>query len=312
VPSLQNPSNGEARPFTVATVPHLPPGFTETFTSRFVEVDDLVLHAVVGGDGPPLLLLPGWPEFWYSWRTLMPTLAERFTVVAADHRGVGASDKPATGYDAVTLADDMAALMTGLGYDRFAVAGEDVGMIVGYALAARHRDRVTHLALDEALLPGLTPSPPLFGDTATNSYLWHIPFNRVLDVNERLVSGREEIYFGHQFASKAGSPDAIPSYAVDLYVEALRDPAALHASFEFFRVLMSEESAEQFQRWQQEGPLTIPVLAIGGERSTGAGIEHVVRQVAEDVTGLVIPGAGHFLLEEAPDAITKALLDFLG
>lgn len=312
MPALQTHSNGDAPPFTVSTVPNLPDGFTATFASRIIEVNDIALHAVIGGDGPPLLLLPGWPEFWYCWRNVMPVLAERFTVVAADFRGMGASDRPADGYDAGTLADDMAALMTRLGYDRFAVAGEDVGMIVGYALAAKHRDRVTRLAVDEALLPGLTPSPPLFGDAATNEFLWHIPFNRLHDINERMVSGREEIYFGHQFASKAGSPGAIPSSAVDVYVDALRDPDALHASFEYFRTMMSEQSAGQFLAWQKEGPLTIPVLAIGGERSTGAGVEQVLRQVAQDVTGLVIPGAGHFLLEEAPDAIAKALLEFLG
>ncbi|WP_405810729.1 alpha/beta hydrolase [Streptomyces sp. NBC_00210] len=296
-------------PFTVSDVPHLPAGFTDTFTSHTVKANGLALHAVVGGDGPPLLLLPAWPQFWYGWRLVMPALAERFTVVAADIRGVGASDKPATGYDAATLADDMAALMTGLGHDRFAVAGYDLGMIVGYALAAGHRHRVTRLAVAEAILPGLSPSPPLFMDPATNEFLWHFAFNRLQEINERMVADREEVYFGHQFASKAAAPDAIPPYAVDVYVDALRDPAALHASFEFYR---AQQSAEQVLHWRQEGPLTIPVLAVGGALSSGPGVEDVMRQVADDVTGLVIPGAGHFLPEEAPEAMTRALLDFLG
>ena len=98
-------------PFTVDAVPHLPADFGDTFTSRTAEVDGVALHAVVGGTGPALLLLPAWPQFWYGWRLVMPALAEHFTVVAADLRGMGASDKPATGYDAVTLADDMAGLM---------------------------------------------------------------------------------------------------------------------------------------------------------------------------------------------------------
>ncbi|MFE9445311.1 alpha/beta fold hydrolase [Streptomyces sp. NPDC006602] len=291
---------------TVDTVPHLPPGFTDTFTSRFVDVNGVAVHAVVGGDGPPLLLLPGWPQFWYCWQLVMPALAEHFTVIAADHRGQGASDKPATGYDMATLADDLAGLMAGLGHSRYAVAGIDVGMISGYALAASHREHVTRLAVVEAILPGLSPLPNLLSDPAINKFLWHFSFNRLQDINERMVAGREEIYFGHQFATKTASPDAIPPHAVDLYVEALRDPAALHASFEYFRA----DNAPLILGWQKEGPLNIPVLAIGAEFSTGASVEQVMRQVAGDVTGLVVPGSGHFVTEEAPDAIAKALLDF--
>ncbi|KAA9376807.1 alpha/beta hydrolase [Microbispora cellulosiformans] len=295
-------------PFTVTGVPHLPDGFTDTFTSRTVDVGGLTLHAVTGGTGPALLLLPAWPQFWYGWRLVMPALAEHFTVVAADVRGVGASDKPATGYDTATLAGDMAALMTGLGHERFAVAGHDLGMIVGYALAAGHRDRVTRLAVGEAILPGLSPMPPLLMEPALNEYLWHFVFNRLRDVNERMVAGREEIYFGHQFASKAATPDAIPPHAVEVYVEALRDPAALHASFEFYR---AGEGVAQIAALAA-GPLTIPVLAAGGERASGEAVEQVMRKVAVDVTGVVAPGAGHFLPEEAPEWTARTLIDFFG
>lgn len=294
-------------PFTVTDVPHLPDGFTDTFTSRTVDVDRLTLHAVTGGNGPALLLLPAWPQFWYGWRLVMPALAEHFTVVAADVRGVGASDKPATGYDTATLAGDMAALMTGLGHERFAVAGYDLGMIVGYALAAGHRDRVTRLAVAEAILPGLSPMPPLLMEPALNEFLWHFVFNRLRDINERMVAGREEIYFGHQFASKAATPDAIPPHAVEVYVEALRDPAALHASFEFYR---ADEGAAQIAALVAAGPLTIPVLAAGGERSSGQAVEQVMRKVADAVTGVVAPGAGHFLPEEAPEWTARTLIDF--
>lgn len=294
-------------PFTVTDVPHLPDGFTDTFTSRTVDVDRLTLHAVTGGNGPALLLLPAWPQFWYGWRLVMPALAEHFTVVAADVRGVGASDKPATGYDTATLAGEMAALMTGLGHERFAVAGYDLGMIVGYALAAGHRDRVTRLAVAEAILPGLSPMPPLLMEPALNEFLWHFVFNRLRDINERMVAGREEIYFGHQFASKAATPDAIPPHAVEVYVEALRDPAALHASFEFYR---ADEGAAQIAALVAAGPLTIPVLAAGGERSSGQAVEQVMRKVADAVTGVVAPGAGHFLPEEAPEWTARTLIDF--
>jgi pimeloyl-ACP methyl ester carboxylesterase len=238
----------------------------------------------------------------------MPELARHFTVIAPDLRGTGASDKPATGYDAATLADDMAGLMTALGHERFAVAGYDIGMMVGYTLAATHRDRVTKLAVGEAILPGFSELPPLLMPPEVNETMWHFVFNRLHDINERMVAGREEIYFGHQFASKAATPEAIPQSAVDVYVDALRDPAALHASFEFYR---AGESADQILACHAEGPLRIPVLALGGEHSLGASVEQVMRLVATDVRGLVIPGAGHFLPDEAPGAVVDALLDFL-
>lgn len=303
--------NTDTAPCTVSEVPGLPQAFADTFTSHLVDVDGHRLHAVVGGNGPAVLLLPAWPEFWYGWRLVMPTLAQRFTVVAADLRGVGASDKPAIGYDAATLADDMAGLMESLGHDRYAVVGHDLGMIVGYALAARHRDRVTHLAVGEAILPGLSPSPPLFADEMSNEMLWHFAFNRLGEINEKMVAGREEIYFGHQFTSKAATPDAIQEHAIETYVAALRDPAALHASFQFYRELMSPETSAQMVGFQQEGPLKMPVLALGGAQSLGAGVEQMMSQVADDVAGVVLPD-GHFPHEESPAETAQAVLEFLG
>ena len=115
-------------------------------------------HVVIGGDGPPLLLVHGWPENWYAWRLVMPELAKDYTVIAVDQRGIGLTEKTADGYDAATLADDLAALMTKLGHERFAVVGHDTGDVVCYALAADHRDRVERLAVAEI------PGPPGVGD----------------------------------------------------------------------------------------------------------------------------------------------------
>src|SRR5215218_2476832 len=185
--------------------PHLPPGFTKTFTSRYIDTGEVRLHAVIGGDGPPLLLVHGWPQNWYAWRLLMPALARDFEVIAVDQRGIGLSDKPQDGYDTSTLADDLVALMDALGHQRFAVVGHDTGYFIGYALAADHPDRVDRLVLAEIPGPlGATPSPPLFVPEPINNKLWHFAFNRVDEVNERLVRGREDVYFGYEFAIQAG------------------------------------------------------------------------------------------------------------
>src|ERR671911_2372899 len=148
-------------PGSVSGAPNLPVGFTATFTSHYIDTDELRLHAVIGGEGPPLLLVHGWPQTWYAWRLLMPQLARDFEVIAVDQRGIGLTDKPRDGYDTGTLAGDLVALMDELGHERFAMAGFDTGMFIAYALAADHPDRLDRLVLGEAFVPGVSPSPPL-------------------------------------------------------------------------------------------------------------------------------------------------------
>ena len=215
---MNSPSFPEG-PGSVSGAPNLPDGFAGTFTSRYVEAGGLRQHVVTGGDGPPLLLVHGWPQTWYAWRLVMPGLARDFSVVVPDQRGCGLSGKPEDGYDTGTLAADLAALMDALGHRRFAVAGHDTGMWIGYALAADHPGRVARLAVAETPLPGVSPSPPLFASAHLNNALWHFAFNRLAAVNDQLVAGREEIYFGWQFATKAARP--LPDYAVRHYIDTL-------------------------------------------------------------------------------------------
>ncbi|WP_052183780.1 alpha/beta fold hydrolase [Streptomyces sp. 303MFCol5.2] len=281
----------------------LPDGFLDVFTSRLVEVNGLRLHAVTGGDGPALLLIGGWPQTWYAWREVMPALARRHTVVAVDSRGAGLSDKPDDGYDAGTLAADLVALMAALGHDRFDVVGHDIGTWTGYALAADHPERVGSLAILEAVIPGLTPSPPFFGPAAVNLKLWQFGFNRLTDLNEELVRGRERLFFGYQFAKKAATPDAIPAYAVDVYVDAITaDPRALRASFAYYRAQNEQRSRTR---------LTLPVLALGGAVWSGANAAQTMRLAADDVTGVVLDDCGHYPAEEQPARFVEILEDFL-
>src|ERR1700754_4255596 len=148
-------------PGSASGAPNLPAGVTGTFTSRFVDAGGLRLHAVTGGGGAPLLLVHGWPQTWYAWRMLMPSLARDFSVVAVDQRGIGLSDKPRDGYDTGTIANDLVALMDALGHQRFAMYGTDTGMPSAYALAVDHPDRLERLIVSEAPIPGVSPSPPM-------------------------------------------------------------------------------------------------------------------------------------------------------
>jgi pimeloyl-ACP methyl ester carboxylesterase len=294
---------------TILEAPNLPDGFSDTFTSRFIDSGDVRLHAVIGGDGPPFLLIHGWPQTWYAWRLVMPTLARDFEVVAVDQRGIGLSDKPHDGYDIGTLANDMVALMDALGHQRFAVYGTDVGMPVAYALAADHPDRVDRLVVSEAPLPGISPSPPLFLPPQLNARLWHLAFNQLpAEVNEALVRGREEVFFGAEFAASAGTKK-LPDEAVKYYIDALAsDPEALRSSFEFYRAIPTT-SAQNAERKNRR--LAMPVLAIGGAESGMEGVEATMKLVADDVQGVVLAGAAHWVAEQAPEELLAALTEFL-
>jgi pimeloyl-ACP methyl ester carboxylesterase len=254
-------------PGSVSGAPHLPEGFTGTFISRYVDTGDLRQHAVTGGDGPPLLLVHGWPQTWYAWRLLMDAL----------------------------------------GHQRFAMAGHDTGMWIGYALAADHPDRLDRLAVAETPIPGLSPSPPLLGSAHVNDRLWHFAFNRLAEVNEQLVTGREDIYFGWQFATKAAKE--LPGYAVRHYIDTLAsDPDALHGSFAIYRALDITIAQNQQRKTRR---LTLPVLAIGGAESLGEQVGNTMKLAADDVQTLVIPGCGHHPPEEAPEETLAALTAFL-
>src|SRR5215831_19061022 len=263
-------------PGSVSGAPHLPDGFTDTFTSRYIDNGGLRQHVVTGGEGPPLLLVHGWPQTWYVWRLVMPALARDFTVIAPDQRGCGLSGKPQDGYDTATLAADQPG-------------------------------RVARLAVAETPLPGVSPSPPLFASAHLNNALWHFAFNRLAEVNDQLVTGREEVYFGWQFATKAARP--LPSDAVRYYVDALASsPDALHASFAIYRAL--DATIAQNQK-RKERRLTLPILAIGGQYSLGEQVADTMKLAAEDVQALVVPGCAHWVPEETPEEMLAALTAFL-
>jgi pimeloyl-ACP methyl ester carboxylesterase len=305
---LMNSSPTPAGPGSASGAPSLPAGFSDVFTSRHVDTGDLRLHAVTGGDGPPLLLVHGWPQTWYAWRMLMPVLARDFSVVAVDQRGIGLSDKPEDGYDTGTLAGDLVKLMDALGHPRFALYGTDVGMPIAYALAADHPDRVERLVVSEAPLPGISPSPPLFLPPLLNERLWHLAFNQLPKINEQLVTGREDIFFGAEFDASAGT-HKLPDDAVKYYIDILASDADhLRGSFGFYRAIPAT-AAQNEQRKARR--LTMPVLAIGGEESSGEGPGSTMKLVADDVQTMVLAGSGHWVAEQAPDQLLAALTAFL-
>lgn len=294
-----------ARLGTAANAPSLPPGFTKTFKSRYITANGVRHHVVIGGDGPPLLLVHGWPETWYAWRLVMPELAKSYTVIAVDQRGIGLSDKPAGGYDSGNIAKDLASIMTTLGHTKFAVAGHDTGMVASYALAADYPDRVARVALMEVPgPPSHVASPPAFLPGFANNKLWHIPFNRIGKTAEQLITGREDIFFGYEFKIQGGT---LPQDLVNYYIGLVSDPVSLSGSLGFYRDF--DGTLDQNDE-RAKTPLTMPVLAVGGVLGWGTEVGVHLKGLATNIQTVAVPGAGHWVAEQAPAALLAEFTAF--
>ncbi len=265
-------------------------------------VNDTKLHYVTAGDGPPLVLCHGWPQTWYEWRDVIPTLADDYTVIAPDLRGLGDSATPSTGYDKDTVATDVRELVHGLGFgdDPIALVGHDWGMPTAYAYAAQYRDEVRALCVLEAGLPGINEDE--------KRHLWHTRFHGVPDLPERLVAGRERLYLDWFYKEGAYDPSAIDDAARDEYVRCYSQAGGLRGGFEYYRAY---ETDAEHNRVHAEDPLELPVLALGGAASFRELPIRDMEAVATDVSGEVVDRAGHWIPEERPAYFVDRLTTFL-
>jgi pimeloyl-ACP methyl ester carboxylesterase len=286
------------------------PDFWDVFVSTRVKVGDVHLHVVTGGVGPPVMLLAGWPQTWYAWRNVMCKLALTRTLIVAEPRGFGASDKPLGPYDLTTVARDLIDLMDLLGYQStFDLVGHDVGAWISYAMAADYRTRISRLALVDAAIPGVSPSPSALAPKPINNRVWHFGFNRLgPELNEALVRGREHAFFSWQFRNKAGRPDALSEGDIATYVEAYSDPETLRAGFDYYRAI-EVNLAQNALRIQTK--LEIPVFLIAGERGVGQSMLTGISEIARNVSGHLLPEVGHYIPDEAPSELADLLQSFL-
>ncbi len=288
---LATPAFSQVEPF--------PPGFrTEQFVSDGVE-----LYVRVGGTGPAVVLLHGYTQTGDMWAPLAAELSRDHTVIVPDLRGLGLSSRPSGGYDKKTQAADIAGILDKLGVEQAAVVGHDIGNMVGYAVAARYPERVTRLVVMDAPVPGLGP----WEDVVRNRALWHFSFGG--PDAERLVAGRERIYLDRFWNEFAADPAKLTDATRDHYASLYALPGAMRAGFAHF--LAFDQDAIDNAAFAGAGKLTMPVLAIGGEKSFGETMAVVMRAGASDVEAAVIPNAGHWLMEEQPAATIAAVRAFL-
>jgi pimeloyl-ACP methyl ester carboxylesterase len=277
----------------------LPKGFTE----KRVTVDGVTIHCTVGGQGPVVVLLHGYAQTSHMWRPLMPALAPSHTVIAPDLRGAGGSARPPAGYEKKTLAKDIRSLVRQLGYEQVAVVGHDIGLMVAYAYAAQYPGEVGKVVLMDAFLPGIGA----WKDVWLLRDLWHFHFYGETPL--ALVKGRERIYFEHFWNDFAADrKKSVPESDRRVYAAAYARAGGMRAGFEYFKAF--EQDAKDFAAFSASR-LGMPFLVLTGEKASGTFLIEQARMVATNVSGTVVKGAGHWLMEEARDQVVPAIVAFL-
>src|SRR5713101_559945 len=282
-----------------AQVPPFPAGFR----TQEIATNGATLHVRIGGKGPAVLLLHGYGETGDMWAPLAAELAPGHLVVVPDLRGIGLSSRPASGYDKKTQAGDIAGVLDALKIEKADLVTHDIGNMVGYAFAAQHPDRVTKFVLMDAPLPGIGPWDQIVRSRA----LWHFSFGG--PDAERLVAGRERIYLDRFWNEFSADPKKFSEASREHYAKLYARPGAMHAGFEQFKAF-DQDTADN-KAFLAKGNLTMPVLAVGGEKSFGSTMATVMRFAATNVQQAVIPHSGHWLMEENPADTIKLLKDFL-
>jgi pimeloyl-ACP methyl ester carboxylesterase len=281
------------------------PADLEGFNHRYADVNGTRIHYVSGGAGPAIVLLHGWPLTWREWRGVMPALAKTgFTVIAPDLRGLGDSDKPSSGYDKKTVADDVRAIVRNLGFDTVDLVGTDIGMMVAVAWALHHPTEIRRLVLAESLIPGFGLEELM--NPATGGY-WHFGFHAQVDLATMLTEGKEAEYLGNNW--KMFSP--LKGITADDRAEFLRtygNPEGMRAGFRYYAALLDDGKANRSAFKQK---LMMPVLVLNAglgipQGQTLSGVEQAFANVEHDQVLL----AGHAFAADRPDWTANRLISF--
>jgi len=275
----------------------------DSWNHHTMQVNGFRMHYIVAGSGYPLVFLHGWPQTSYEWRKIIPSMAERFTVIAPDLRGLGDSECPLSGYDKRTLASDVYQLIRGLGYDSIGLTGHDWGGTVAFYLAYDHPEMVKRLLILESI-------PGTRGDELELRGIrrqWHMFFHGgAPDLAELLVRDHIGLYLDRLCSVACYNPALFTREEMAEYVRAYSRPGSLRAGFHYYRAGL-EEDIIAFSGCTKK--LEMPVRAWGGERFMGD-ITRAWKRVALDVQGGSVPECGHFMAEERPDFVLGQMDEF--
>ncbi len=278
--------------------------FPAAFRTQMVPTHGTELYVRVGGQGPAVVLLHGFADTGDMWAPLAALLAKDHTVIVPDLRGMGLSAHPDTGYTKKNQALDIAGVMDVLKVSKADLVTHDIGNMVGYALAAQYPARITRWVVIDAPLPGIGD----WENIIRSPLLWHFNFRGPDE--ERLVQGRERIYLDRFWNELSADPKKIDEQTRQHYAALYARPHAIHDAMEQFGAFY-QDAIDNKELLAKGGKLTMPVLAVGGEKSSGSGMAQIMSFVATNVTGGIVPNSGHWIMEENPQATIKLVMDFL-
>jgi pimeloyl-ACP methyl ester carboxylesterase len=283
-----------------AGIAPFPPGFH----AQLVSTNGTRLHVRIGGRGPAVVMLHGFGDSGEMWAPVAAELVKTHMVIVPDLRGMGLSDHPDTGYTKANQARDIAGVMDALKVARADLVTHDIGNMVGFALAAQFPARITRWVVIDAPLPGIGQ---IWQDQLVNPKAWHFNFHGPDE--ERLVAGRERIFLDRFYNELSADPKKIDETTRAHYASLYARPHAMHDALEQFAAF--PQDGIDNRALLAKGKLTMPVLALGAEKSYGLTMKADLDQVATNVTGGVVPASGHWVMEENPQATTRLIVDFL-
>ena len=278
--------------------------FPSSFHTQEIKANGTTLHVRIGGQGPAVVMLHGFGDTGDMWAPAAAALVKTHTVVVPDLRGMGLSAHPDEGYTKKNQAVDIAGVMDALKIESADLVTHDIGNMVGYALAAQYPTRITKWVVIDAPLPGIGN----WEEIKQSPLLWHFNF-RGQD-EERLVAGRERIYLDRFYDELSADPKKIDETTREHYAKLYAQPHAMHDAFEQFGAF-NQDAIDNKALLAKVGKLKMPVLALGAEKSLGAGEAETLRFVATNVTGGIVPDSGHWIMEENPQATVKLVTEFL-
>ena len=278
--------------------------FPSSFHTQEIKTNGTTLHVRIGGQGPAVVMLHGFGDTGDMWAPAAAALVKTHTVVVPDLRGMGLSAHPDEGYTKKNQAVDIAGVMDALKIANADLVTHDIGNMVGYALAAQYPTRITKWVVIDAPLPGIGN----WNEIKQSPLLWHFNFRGPDE--ERLVAGRERIYLDRFYDELSADPKKIGEATRRHYAALYARPHAMHDAFEQFGAF-NQDALDNQALLAKGGKVTMPVLALGGDKSIGAAEADILRFVAVNVTMGIVPDSGHWIMDENPKATTELIVKFL-
>jgi pimeloyl-ACP methyl ester carboxylesterase len=280
---------------------------SKPYESKTATLSAVKIHYLKAGTGKKtLVLIHGFGDTSHMWIPLFDDFGKEYTIIAPDMRGLGDSSRPAAGYDKKTIAADIRELLKSLGVEKIDLVGHDIGLMVAYAYAAQYPKDVEKLALLDAPIPGIGD---IWEKIYTTPALWHFHFvNSPIALD--LVKGRERLFLEHFWQTLSPHPETFSEADRRIYAKSYAQDGAMRAAFEMFKAFDTQDAADN--RKFASNKLPMPVLTIEGDKAMAGALEIQAKIVANNVTSIILPDTGHWLIEQRLVETKSALKKFLG